>query len=322
MADGNEGRDLMALIRQFRDSEHWAVSLARDILWLVAVVGGIALTLYLVCGTWPAVVTIESTSMVPHMNVGDLVVVVDKDRFGELQTWEEGKATGYEKFGDYGDVIIYRPNGIQDFWSTIGVLPLSNPHPIIHRAMAWVDEGQPEPFYINTNRGEVTPAEYLPLHAGNATIGGYTVLYTGTTAPSANLSTGSNDLIMTTPDGKYVIPSVYLVPGAGYIRYLNTTTHGGYITKGDNNIASDQSYLSISGAGTIEPVKEEWVVGKSLFVIPLVGLLPLHIFEVVVVMVIAMVLYELYLRRRENAAGKGSPDTRGSRKPGKKKKNR
>ncbi len=62
------------------------MSLARDLLWIVAVVGGIALALFLICGTWPAVVTIESQSMVPHMNVGDLVVVVQKDRFGALQT--------------------------------------------------------------------------------------------------------------------------------------------------------------------------------------------------------------------------------------------
>ncbi|MCK7507936.1 MAG: S26 family signal peptidase [Desulfobacterales bacterium] len=49
-------------------------------IWVVAVVGCIALALFLICGTWPAVVTIESESMVPNMNVGDLVVVVQKDR--------------------------------------------------------------------------------------------------------------------------------------------------------------------------------------------------------------------------------------------------
>ena len=273
MADNDGEKGIRALIAQFRTSEHWAVSLARDVLWLVAVVGGIALALYLLCGTWPAIVTIESTSMVPHMNVGDLVVVVQKDRFGDLQTWDMGKATGYKKFSDYGDVIIYRPNGIQDFCSSIGLLPLSKQHPIIHRAMTRVDEGQPEPLYINPGRGQVTPITYTPV-------------------------TNTNES---------------MVIGSGYIRYLNTTTsHGGYITKGDNNIASDQGYLSIEGAGTIEPVREEWVVGKSLFVIPLVGLLPLHIWEVIIVMVIAMALYEWYQRRREADTGK---PVKKSRKP-------
>lgn len=96
-------------------------------LWVVAVVGGIALALYLFAGTWPAVVTIESESMVPNMNVGDLVLVVDEDRFGPLTTWAEGQLTGYTSFGNYGDVIIYRPNGVDSV------------HPIIHRAMTYVD---------------------------------------------------------------------------------------------------------------------------------------------------------------------------------------
>ena len=108
MADKEPSRDIRTMIQEFRTSEHWAVSLARDILWVVVVVGCIALALYLICGTWPAVVTVESGSMEPHMNIGDLVFVVQQDRFGPLQTWEDAQATGYQKFGDYGDVIIYR----------------------------------------------------------------------------------------------------------------------------------------------------------------------------------------------------------------------
>ena len=116
MTDKEKTRDIRTLINQFRISDHWAVSLARDLIWVVAVVGCIAIALFLICGTWPAVVTIESESMVPNMNVGDLVVVVQKDRFGDLQTWDDGKVSGYKKFGDYGDVIIYRPNGLTDMW--------------------------------------------------------------------------------------------------------------------------------------------------------------------------------------------------------------
>ena len=76
MAEKEPSRDIRTMIHEFRTSEHWAVSLARDILWVAAVVGCIALALYLICGTWPAVVTVESGSMEPHMNIGDLVVVV------------------------------------------------------------------------------------------------------------------------------------------------------------------------------------------------------------------------------------------------------
>jgi signal peptidase len=126
-------------VQRFRTSTHPIISLLRDLLLVFLVVGGIALVLFAVSGTWPAVVTVESESMVPNMNVGDLVFVVQKDRFGPLTSWEEGKASGYQTFGDYGNVIIYRPNGN------------SSIHPIIHRAMYWVEAGEVVPVTIQVN---------------------------------------------------------------------------------------------------------------------------------------------------------------------------
>ena len=91
-------------------------------------------------------------------------------------------------------------------------------------------------------------------------------------------------------------------------------THGGYITKGDNNPTSDQGSLYYANTGKIEPVQKDWVVGKALFAIPYVGLLPLNIGPVIVIVIILMVLHELYLRRKEDqAAGKtGEERTRSS----------
>ncbi|MDP2797070.1 MAG: S26 family signal peptidase [Methanoregula sp.] len=299
MADKDKPRDIRTMINQFRTSDHWAVSLARDLLWVVAVVGCIALALFLICGTWPAVVTIESESMVPNMNAGDLVVVVQKDRFGDLQTWDDGKKSGYKKFCDYGDVIIYRPNGITDMWASVGILPFSKQHPIIHRAMIWTEAGQPVPSYLNTYRGRVTPADYLPLTVSGQTANGYTILSTGTASQVSNYTSGSKDLIMKTPQGNYVLPEDAVIPNSGYVRDTDTTaTNGGYITKGDNNYFSDQGYLTIPGTGTVGPVAKEWVIGKALFTVPYVGLLPLHIVEVIVVIIIIMVLHEFYLRRK------------------------
>jgi signal peptidase len=224
-----KGRTIRDLIERYRTSEHWAVSLSRDVLWLAGVVGGIALALYLICGTWPAVVTIESQSMVPHMNVGDLVIVIEKDRLGDMQTWAEAKNTGYMKFLDYGDVIVYRPNGISGPPVPVPFVSPA-PHPIIHRAMMWIE------------------AENI----------------------SANVS------------------EFY-------------TPHAGYITKGDHNKNIDQ-VSAISGIGLIEPVKEEWIIGKALFTVPLVGYLPLHIVEVTVIILVVMAVYELYLRSKEERA--------------------
>ena len=105
---------------------------------------------------------------------------------------------------------------------------------------------------------------------------------------------------MKTPQGNYVLPADAVIPNSGYVRDTGTlATNGGYITKGDNNILSDQGYLTIPGTGTVEPVAKEWVVGKALFTVPYVGLLPLHIGEVIIVVIIIMVLHELYLRRKE-----------------------
>lgn len=233
MADDNNTKDIRTLVTRFRTSDHWAVSLARDLLWIVAVVGGVALALFLICGTWPAVVTIESQSMVPHMNVGDLVVVVQKDRYGTFETWVDGKQNGDIRFSEYGDVIIYKPNG------------LTSVHPIIHRAIQYAD---------------TTPVTEIK---GMKLVGNY------------------------------------------------TPPHPGYITWGDNNSRPDQG-TNFPGIGTIEPVKEDWIVGKALFSVPLVGYLPLHIIEVAIVVIAIMVIHELYLSSRENKKGK-KPDKSGKK---------
>ncbi len=218
MSDVTLLQRVASILAAFRESDNRVVSLARDLLWVVVVVGGIALALYLFAGTWPAVVTIESESMVPHMNVGDLVLVVDEDRFGGLTTWVEGQQTGHSSFGDYGDVIVYRPNGADSV------------HPIIHRAMTYVDTAAVE---------ESGLAQF------------------------------------------YADP------------------HGGYITKGDNNPSIDQGNLRIAGIGMIEPVKKEWIVGKALVAVPLVGYLPLHLAEFAVIVIVIILIHDLILARRK-----------------------
>jgi len=217
-----------SLLEKFRTSENTWVSWARELAVVAIVVGAIALGLFLVSGTWPAVVTIESGSMVPHMNVGDLVFVVSADRYGDLQTWKEGQETGYMKFEDYGDVIIYKPNGA------------TSVNPIIHRAMVWAEEGQT--FQVTT----------------------------------------------------------------GNLNYTYTAPHAGYITKGDNNNVIDQTgwESGYRGLGPLEPVRDEWLVGKALFAIPLVGYLPLHIVPVAIILIAAMFLYEYYVDRKKSAGNK------------------
>ncbi len=208
------------IVKSFLTSDHWGLSLARDVGWVIATVGSIALVLFLICGTWPAVVTIESKSMDPHMKIGDLVVVVQKDRYGTFQTWNEGIASDNKKFENFGDVIIYKPNG------------MTNVHPIIHRAIVFATDD-----------------------------------------PLSNIR-GKN------------------------LRTNYTASHPGYITWGDNNPYPDQ-FSSFDNIGPIEPVQDEWIIGKALFSVPLVGYLPLHVLEIAIILVILMVLHELYLNSKK-----------------------
>lgn len=115
----------------------WALY-ARDIITSVSAVLIVGLLLFAISGIWPPMVAIESGSMEPNMHEGDLVFVVDNERF----TPDESPAstgvvpadmaheTGHAKFGSHGDVIVFLPDGSD------------RRTPVIHRAMLWVDEGE------------------------------------------------------------------------------------------------------------------------------------------------------------------------------------
>jgi signal peptidase len=133
--------------------------------------------LFAVSGVWPPMVAIESSSMAPHMNTGDLVFVMDEQRFpgdGEIAgtgvvTLRSGQNSDYRQFQRPGDVIVYKPNGND------------GATPIIHRAMFYVQEG--ENWYEEADRQSIgrysecgeTTEEALPYcpapHAGFITKG-------------------------------------------------------------------------------------------------------------------------------------------------------
>ena len=126
------------VVRWFLKSDDGTVVFVRDILSSVAIVVVIGLILFGVSGVWPPLVAVESGSMEPNMQRGDLVFVVDDDRFvGDdpvddtgIVTLENGQESGHEKFGGPGDVIVFRPDG--DDHRT----------PVIHRAHFWVESGE------------------------------------------------------------------------------------------------------------------------------------------------------------------------------------
>lgn len=119
--------------------------IVRDILVSVAVVALIGLILFGISGLWPPLVAVESGSMEPNMHRGDLIFLVENDRYvgdGAIEgIVPADEADDHEKFSRSGDVIIFQPNGLE------------HETPVIHRAHMWVEEGD--------NWVEQADAEYV-----------------------------------------------------------------------------------------------------------------------------------------------------------------
>jgi len=115
---------------------------------IVAVILGVG---FAITGTYPFMVAVESGSMIPNMYRGDVIFLMSPDRT-DIVTYAEGMKTGYTSFGDYGDVIVYRPNGD------------ANKTPIIHRAMGWIEKGSPMPNGLPApHAGYITKGDHNPI---------------------------------------------------------------------------------------------------------------------------------------------------------------
>ncbi|WP_233357360.1 S26 family signal peptidase [Halococcoides cellulosivorans] len=109
-----------------------------DLFSAVGIVVFVVAFLLAISGIWPPLVAIESGSMSPHIQKGDLAFVMEESRFpGEnavagtgVVTHETGQEGDYRSFQRSGDVIVYQPNGNAE------------KTPIIHRAMMYVEEGE------------------------------------------------------------------------------------------------------------------------------------------------------------------------------------
>ena len=132
-ADGSDE----GIVYRFRHDREGPLMWIREMLSSVAIVLVIGLILFGVSGVWPPMVAVESGSMEPNMEVGDLVFVTEPGRLAPdaatndvgVVTHEEGQRADYRTFGSYGSVVIYRPPG-------------RTASPIIHRAMFHVEEGE------------------------------------------------------------------------------------------------------------------------------------------------------------------------------------
>jgi len=128
--------------------------LARDALWAFIIVGIIISATLLYTQRWPPVVVVESGSMqhpdetapgvyesqddysskLGVIDTGDLVLVKKIHGREDVITYAEATNRsnpnhGHETYGNPGDVIIYRKNGLDDT-------------PVIHRAIVWIERNE------------------------------------------------------------------------------------------------------------------------------------------------------------------------------------
>ena len=142
---------------RLRTADSGALIYVRDVLTSVAIVLAIGVFLFAISGVWPPMVAVESGSMEPNMERGDLIFIVDNGRFvpgGAIDTPDGSTGVvpadvaaerGRTTFERPGDVIVFRPNGN------------TGQTPIIHRAMLWVEGG--ENWYDRADPGATGGAE-------------------------------------------------------------------------------------------------------------------------------------------------------------------
>ncbi|WP_336035739.1 S26 family signal peptidase [Halobacterium yunchengense] len=155
----------------FLRTDHAGVLFVREAASSALTVAMVGVLLFAVSGVWPPLVAVESGSMQPNMQRGDLVFVMDEQRFApEYAEGDTGivplraaEDYGYRQFGGYGDVVVYEPGGN------------GRATPVIHRAHFWVEDGEnwyeeADPDYVSADSCEELRNCPAP-HAGFITKG-------------------------------------------------------------------------------------------------------------------------------------------------------
>lgn len=232
------------------DLKHEAVSLGKDILIAFLIIGIILGSLYIYSSRWPPMVVIESSSMshddstppisqLGVVDTGDIVVVKDSGR-DDIVTYLEGMAQGHRTYGQYGDVLIYRPMGSD------------RRTPIIHRSLMYLE-------YNNTGGKrsfDIPSLDKLEYDEVWETDQG-------------EKSHGLNGTL-TIHDYGYENVEVTIDLGR-----LIDYGHSGFITMGDNNFRGNTAHYD-QGVGICPaPVKEDWIDGKARGELPWFGTLKL-----------------------------------------------
>jgi len=233
------------------DDENFWKGLAKDLLVAAIIVVVFLAAIYLYTGVWPPLVVVESSSMqhsdgesfLGVIDTGDMVFQQAARTRADVVTYLQGRATGYATYGDYGDVIIFHPNG------NLVVTP------VIHRAILWARPN-------GTRYADVPDLLLLPLSDWSANNGSGPPTHSPYHIQSVRIQgMGFNhDLDITFTFGS-----------------INGFSRGpGYITMGDNNAYNCQPGVPCSGGYDMTwfPIQSD-IIGRARGELPWFGLLKL-----------------------------------------------
>ncbi|MBC7129290.1 MAG: S26 family signal peptidase [Thermoplasmatales archaeon] len=227
------------------------LSFIREIIVAVAFICIILIILWGYTGQFPhsPMVVVTSSSMmhsdasfgkIGTIDPGDLVLV---KKAKDIVTREEGREKGYITYRDYGDVIIYYPNGNK------------NATPIIHRAICWVEKNKDGTYTVEEygiyNQQSITIPElelrnYKPPHSGFITKGDN----------NGNLSDQATELSLPVKPEWVLGKARGEIPWFGLIKLIIFGNENGYN-------GNDAVWI-----GKAVAPRDEWIcLGISLFVI-------------------------------------------------------
>jgi signal peptidase I len=225
---------------------------ARDSLWFEPLVALAIIVLLLVAfwaytQNWPPAYVVESNSMqhgsgdvVGLINAGD-IVLAQKVSFGSIVPYVIGMQTHYSTYGEWGDVLLYHPNG--------------NPSatPVIHRAILYLD--------YDPLSGTYNATDLAGLPCGSEP--GAVWATPGTSNECGYRDLGPVDELQLFHVGWR---SVNLTIQMGSVAL---GAHSGFVTMGDNNTGFDQAGTSTPDISSL--VEPGWIIGVARGMIPWFG---------------------------------------------------
>ena len=221
------------------------LGVGRDLLLAFIVVIIVMAILFAYCKIWPPMVVVESGSMqhsdtrsfIGVIDTGDMVFVKKVEGSDELLTYVEGEATEYSTYGDFGDVVIYQPNGDK------------NRTPIIHRLVVWVEINRP---HASSTNGETINFDDYTFNV-----------------PSLGIYDSIDNVVLHDYGYDKRDVTINLTMLRDNFR-SESSVHDGFITLGDHNCGRYDQY-------SYELVKTEWIIGKSIGELPWFGLIKLSV---------------------------------------------